>query len=197
MAYAKKTLLDLQQDIADKHDSGVLPTDSPTLAYWTRLLNNAQQYIADRLRLITSTDLTTVSGTIALPDDFVEIKDVVYENTYLSRISKEDSEGASGLVYWITGDQTNGFYLNTTDDQTYTVYYKFNPAPMVNNTDVCVIPDPLAVSVYAYAKLRQAETDPLEDANQSLGEAEARIAEMISVNKANEGSLSFSMMQNG
>ena len=68
---------------------------------------------------------------------------------------------------------------------------------MVNNTDVCVIPDPLAVSVYAYAKLRQAETDPLEDANQSLGEAEARIAEMISVNKANEGSLSFSMMQNG
>ena len=195
MAYKQATLLDLQQNLADKHDSGVLPTDAATLAYWTRLLNNAQEYIADRIRLIKSTDLTTVSGTIALPDNFLTIDKVYYENKLLSKFDKIDSEGAIGLVYWITGDHT-GYSLNTPDDATYTVYYTFRVDPMVNTTDECIIPDPMAVAVYAYAKLRQAETDPLEDANQSLGEAEARIRDMISQKITNEGDLSFTLQQN-
>ena len=76
MAYTKKTLADLLQGIADRHDSGVLPTSSADLSFWTRLLNKGQAYCADRLRLEKNTSLTTVSGTIALPDDFLVINRV-------------------------------------------------------------------------------------------------------------------------
>jgi len=197
MSYTKKTLLDLQQYLADKHDSGSLPTDSSTLAYWTRLLNNAQDYIADRLKLVKSTDLTTVSGIIALPDDFISIKSVIVDDEIeLAQIDKEDSGGVTGNVFWITGNHYDGFSLNTPNDDDYEVFYVYNIDPLVNTTDICIIPDPITVAIYAYAKLRQAETDPLEDANQSLGEAEARIRSMIENRVTNDGDLSFTLNEN-
>jgi len=194
--YAKKTLLDLQQFIADKHDSGTLPTDTSTLSYWTRLLNNAQDYIADRLKLVKDTDLTTVSGTIALPDDFVSIKKVINDDVVIAQIDKENANGLTGNIYWLKGNHKDGYSLNTPEDDTFTVYYVYNLAPLTLNTDECIIPDPMAVAIYAYAKLRQAETDPLEDANQSLGEAEARIIEMIGDGITNNGDLAFTFNTN-
>jgi hypothetical protein len=197
MVFVKKTLADLLQNIADKHDSGILPTDSATLTYWTRLLNNAQQYCAEYLGLETNTSLTTVSGTIALPDDFKSIIDVVNSsNLKLIKISKDDSDGTGGDVYWITGSQTSGYYLNTASDETYTVYYTYNPAPLVNNTDICIVDDPMAVSLHAYAKIRQAETDPLEDAQTSLGEVERRLRDMMSDKIENDGGLMFTTLPN-
>lgn len=192
MPYAKKTLADLKQSLADKHDSGTLPTDSATLTYWTRLLNEGQAYCADILRLSKSTSLTTSSGTVALPDDFLLINKVVNSDySELSQISFEDSSGVEDLVYWIKGDHTSGFSLNTPDDATYTVFYAYRPSPMSGATDVCIIPDPEAVVLYAYSKLRKAETDPLGDADSSMGEARKRLDELVSQYQMNEQPLGF------
>lgn len=194
MAYALKTMTDLRQSLADKHDSGVLPTDATTLAYWLRLLNAGQSYCSDKLRLVKSTSLTTVSGTIALPIDFIIVNKVVNESgVEIKQISKDSSVNASGLVYWIKGNQTDGFTLNmpTANDGAYTVWYSYRPAEMSATTDVCVIPDPEAVVYYAYSKLRMAETDPLGDADKSMGECDRRLDEILDQDQLNDQPLGF------
>jgi len=198
MAYTKKTLADLKQSLADKHDSGVLPTDSTTLSYWTRLLNEGVQYCAETLRLVKSTSLTTVSGAIALPDDFKRVHKVVVSDSGIevSQVSQDKSVQQSLEVYWITGNQVDGFTLHTPADQTYTVFYIYRPEDMDSNSDVCVIPDYLAVSCYAYAKLRIAETDPLEDAQESLNECDRRLGEIIDDQQGNDQPLKFSLQLN-
>lgn len=194
MAYTKKTLSDLKVSLSDKHDSGTLPTDAATLAYWTRLLNEGMAYCADILRLSKSTSLTTSSGTIALPDDFILVDKVVNaSNVELSEINQSDSDGAGGTVFWITGNHSSGFYLNTPTDETYTVYYTYRPAEMSSNSDVCIIPDPEAVVLYAYSKLRMAETDPLGDADKSMGEANRRISELADQMQLNSEPLGFAV----
>ena len=185
MAYTKKTLLDLKQSLADRHDSGVLPTSSATLAFWTRLLNNGINYCADKLRLGKETTLTTVNGTIALPDDFLVINKVFKGTTQLSMISSDDNDFKVGLVYWISGNHFDGFFLNTTEDTDYTVDYSYKPAELVNNTDLCIIPDPEAPVAYAYGMLRKSETDPIGDASQALAECDARLSEIQDVYSIN------------
>lgn len=200
MAYTLKTMADLRTSLADKHDSGVLPTDSTTLAYWLRLLNAGMAYCADKLRLVKSTSLTTASGTIDLPDDFILVNRVVNASGLeIQQIGMDDSVGATGLVFWIKGNQTDGFTLNmpTANDGTYTVWYTFRPAEMVNTTDVCVIPDPEAVVYYAYSKLRMAETDPLDDADKSMGECERRLSEIIDQQQMNDRPLGFTLPSDG
>lgn len=184
MAFVKKTLADLKQKMADRHDSGVLPTDSATLSFWTRLLNDGVAYCADKLRLEKSASLTTASGTIALPDDFL-IANRVYKGT-VELIKTDKDENHDGLVYWITGNQTDGFYLNTTEDETYTVWYSFKPEEMDSNSDVCIITDPLAVVAYAYSFLRKSETDPIGDADKALEECDIRLAEIQSQQNIND-----------
>lgn len=200
MAYAKKTLSDLKQSLADKHDAGTLPTDSTTLSYWTRLLNNGLAYCADQMRLVTSAS-TTTTGTAthsaSLPTDFLLINRVVDgDGAHLAHISQDQSVNASGLVYWITGNHTNGFVLNTPSNATYTTYYTFKPSEMSSDSDVCVIPDPEAVVLYAYSKLRKAEFDPAEDADQAMADCNRRIKEIVDQMQLNDGELGFSINEN-
>ncbi len=179
MAYTKKNLGNLKQDLADRHDSGVLPTDSATLTFWTRLLNKGQAYCADRLRINKSTSLTTVSGTIALPDDFLIINRIFdASNNELTMVGQDDNANQTGFVYWITGNHFDGFALNTPTNAAYTVEYFFKPAEMSLDADVCIIPDPEAVVAYAYAMLRRSETDPIGDADSSMRECDSRLAEI-------------------
>lgn len=192
MPYSKKTLSDILFSVADRHDSGVLPTSSTTTAYWTRIINRGIAYCADRLRLSKSTSLTTASGTIALPDDFLQINDVwTADNVPLIKVDPDNLADQIGLAYWITGNHTDGFALNTVDDATYTVKYAFKPTELVNNTDVCIIPDPEAVSAYTYGMIRRSETDPIGDADASIQECDARLKEIQSVSSINSNSINF------
>jgi hypothetical protein len=180
MAYAKLTLADLQQSLADRHDSGVLPTSSTILTYWTRLLNRGVAYCADKLRLSKETTLTTSSGTVACPTDFLMINRVFIGDQEYTQISQDDVDQQAGFVYWISGNHTNGFYFNAPEDSTFTVDYVFKPSPLSSNSDVCIIPDPEAVVAYAYSFLRKSETDPIGDADKSLQECDSRLVEMQS-----------------
>ena len=199
MPFTPKTLADLKQSLADRHEAGDLPTDSTTLSYWTRLLNRAKDYCADRLKLTTSTTLTTVSGVIALPDDFMQDVLVVDSNDLTwSLIPKEDSDSAGPLQYWITGSQNGGFTLNTITgyDQTFTVYYAYRPVDMSADADECPIPDPEAVVARAYGMLRMAEFDPAEDADKSLGECDRRLDEIMAQRNVNDGGQNFKLYPN-
>lgn len=187
MAYAKKTLLDLKQSLADRHDSGTVPTSSATLSFWVRLLNKGVNYCADRLRLVKSTILTTSSGTIALPDDFIAINKVFNSsNTEYYQVDGDGKGQQTGSVFWVTGNHADGYYLNTPTDEAYTVYYSFRPSEMSSDTDECIIPDPEAVVAYAYSMLRRSETDPIGDAEQSLQECDSRLAELQDAKSIND-----------
>jgi hypothetical protein len=195
MAYTKYTLADCKQSLADKHDSGTLPTDSATLSYWVRLINQGVKYCADNLRLEKSTQLTTVSGTIALPTDFLVINDVRNSSDIpLEQVSKSDVQSKVGLTYWITGNHTDGFYLNTPSDETYTIFYSYHVPKMTVDADICIIPDIEAPVLYAYSKLRKAETDPLGDADSSMGEAEMLLKEMQDQLQINDKPLGFTII---
>lgn len=199
MAYTVTDLDDLKQSLADRHEAGTLPTDSATLSYWTRLLNRAKDYCADRLKLTTSTSLTTVSGSIVLPDNFMICNAVVSSGGLeWTLLTKEESGVATSGHYWITGDQDGRFYLNTTtgNDQTFTVYYTYRPGDMSAGTDECVIPDPEAVVARAYGMLRMAEFDPAEDADKALGECDRRLDEIIYQRNVNDGGIQFNMESN-
>ena len=186
MPYAKKTLLDLKQSLADRHDSGTLPTDSAILAFYIRWLNKGQAYCMDKLRLSKSTTLTTASGTIALPDDFLVINEVFgTDNIPLYQADQDNKPDQVGLVFWITGNHSDGFSLNTTADKAYTVKYSFKPSEMSADGDECIIPDPEAVVAYAYSFIRKSETDPVGDANSALQECDARITELIDASNIN------------
>ena len=196
-AYTKPTLSTLKLSLADRHDGGDIPTDSSTLALWVRLFNRGVEYCIGKLGITKSTSLTTSSGSIALPDDFISIQRVVDSNdSQLTLIAKENSANASGNVYWITGNFVDGFKLNTTDDATYTVYYNYRPAPMSSDSDVCPFPDEEAIVSYAYGMLRKSESDPFEDAGQALGEVEARLREIASDYNTNEKPLGFTLNNN-
>lgn len=199
MAYVVHTLANLKQSLADRHDAGVLPTDSATLAYWIRLLNRAKDYCADRLQLTTSTPLTTVSGTIALPDDFVLVNAVVDSNDLTwTLVTKEKADTVVAGQYWITGDQDTRFSLNipSGSDQTFTVYYTYRPGDMSADADECVIPDSEAVVARAYGMLRMAEFDPAEDADKAIFECDRRLDEIISQRNINDGEQGFTLQQN-
>lgn len=172
--------------------NGVLPTDSTTLAYWTRLLNRGVLYCADKMRINKSTTLTTASGTIALPDDFILVNNV-YDSDKNEQlmVDQADLANQTGSVYWISGDQYNGFYLNTPSDATWTVEYAYRPTPMVNDADECVIPDIEAVVAYAYGLKRKSESDPFEDSDMALRECDSRLSEMISAYSINNDGVGF------
>lgn len=192
MAYAKSDLGDLKQSLADRHDSGVLPTDSATLTYWGRILNKGQAYCADRLNLNKETTLTTSGGTIALPDDFKSINKVYLDSTPFAQVREDEIYKQSGDVFWITGNHDTGFSLNTPSDDEYTVEYYYHPADMATDSAECIIPDPEAVVAYAYSMLRKAETDPIGDADKAMQECDARLASVANDHMANNNFTGFS-----
>lgn len=192
MAYTPAKLSDLKQGLADRHDSGVLPTSSVTLSFWTRLLNRGILYCADRLGLNKETTLTTSSGSISLPDDFISINTVHDANgNEQTLVNETEKELQKYDVFWITGNQTDGFVLHAPEDEAFTVNYYFRPTPLVNDTDECIIPDPEAVVAYAYGMLRKSETDPIEDADASLQECENRLKTIADAISDNEGATEF------
>lgn len=207
MAYTKATLADLQQSLADKISAGVVPSSSVKLAYWTRMLNDGQKYCADYLRLTKSASKTTAGassttgGTIAIGDDFISVVKVIDANDVeLTQISPDDSAQyitSGGDVFWITGNDLDDYYLNTPTNDTYTIWYVYHVAKMVDTTDECIIADPVAVVCYAYSKLRMAQTDPLDDADKELGECNRRLDKIVSARITNdEGGLKFKMQYN-
>ena len=190
MAFTPKTLTDCHQRLADRHDNGTIPTSSVILAKYTRFLNDGVAYCADKLRLTKTASLTTSSGSVALPDDFL-IRDSVFVDD--QEYTLVDPSGShEGFVYWITGNQTDGFTLNVPDDDTFTVTYGFKPAEMVNLTDKCIIPDYLAPVAYAYSFIRASESDPFEDADKALQECDTRLNEIISQSSINNNAIKFS-----
>ena len=192
MPFTLKTLADLKQSLADRHESnGTLPTSSAVLSYWIRLLNKGIAYCADRLKLTKSTSLITASGTIALPDDFLIIDSVFVDDQEYTKVSPFDKLAQVGTSYWITGNQTDGFSLNSPDDTTFTVSYVFKPEELSSDSDVCIIPDPEAPVAYAYAMIRKAESDPFEDADTALQECDSRLTEIKSADKINNNSTNF------
>lgn len=192
MPFTLKTLADCQQSLADRHDNGTVPANTTILARYTRLINRGIDYCADRMRLEKETTVTVTSGVGDLPDDFILVNAVFdsSDNEYF-KIGADDVISRVGRVYWVTGNQVDGFVLNTPTDDTFTVQYAFRPAPLVNTTDVCVIPDIEAPVAYAYAMLRKGESDPFEDAETTLQECDARIKEMNSAYAINTDSLGF------
>lgn len=199
MAFTTKTLSDLKQSLADRHEAGTLPTDSATLAYWVRLLNRAKDYCADRLKLTKGASVTTVSGTATLADDFLADVALVTEGGLTwELIAKEQSDMAGPLVYWITGNQDSRFTLNTAtgQDQTFTHYYVYRPEDMSADADECVIPDSEAVVARAYGMLRMAEFDPAEDADKSLAECDRRLDEIIYQRNLNDGPQGMTIQAN-
>jgi hypothetical protein len=190
--YVKKTLADLKQSLADRHDAGTLPTAAATLTFWTRLLNRGVNYCCDKLRLTKSTTLTTASGTIAMPDDFLVINRVFdSSNNEQSQVAQDDLAQHTGSVFWITGNHTDGFYLNSPADKAYTVEYSFKPTELSSDSDICIIPDPEAVVAYAYSFLRRSETDPIGDADTALQECDNRLAELQDANSINNNFSGF------
>lgn len=191
--YTKLTLLDCKQSLADRHDGGTLPVSSTTLAFWTRLINRGVAYCADKLRLTKQASLILSAGTADLPDDFILINNVFDSSSNeLVKIDQADKAGQTGNVYWISGDQNNGFQLNAPSDGTYTIQYAYRPAPMSSDSDICVIPDIEAVVAFAYARLRKGESDPFGDAGEALAECDARLREMQSAYAVNSDAIGFS-----
>jgi hypothetical protein len=194
MAYAVKTLADLKQSLSDRHDNGTVPTNTTILAKYVRLLNRGVEYCTDRMRIRDTQSVVVTSGVGTLPTGFILANSVFNSsNVALVMVDPEDATMHTGLVYWITGNQTSGFTLNVPTDGTYTVNYAFRPTWMSSNSDVCIVPDIEAPVAYAYAMLRKSESDPFEDSEASLQECDARIAEMNSAMSINDDAIGFTM----
>lgn len=193
MPYTPKTLADMKQSLADRHDNGRVPTNTTILARYVRLLNRGVDYCVDRMRISKAATVTVASGVGSLPDDFLVINSVFLGEVPYFQVDPEDETVHLGLAYWITGNQTDGFTLHSVDDGDFTVNYSFRPAPLASDADVCVIPDIEAPVAYAYAMLRKGESDPFEDAEISLQECDSRLREMQSVKSINEDAMSFTI----
>lgn len=192
MAYQKLTLSDLKQSLADRLTNGSVPADTATLSYWTRLLNRGILYCADRLRISKQITLATSNGTIELPDDFILINKVISTgNVDQIQVDQDDLSLHVGPVFWITGNQVDGFYLNTPTDAIWTIDYSFRPSPLVDNADVCLVPDGEAIVAFAYSRKRKAESDPFEDSDAAMQECDARLKEMQSSYSINDNSIDF------
>jgi hypothetical protein len=196
MPYTKKTLADLRQSLADRHNNGKVPTSSDVLSLWTRLFNRGKDYCARKLQINSKTSLTTSGGTIACPTAFLVV-DTVYNSDEepLTQIKEAESTGATGNYYWISGNHQDGFYFNvpTDNDGTFTIHEATHFPDMSLTTDICIIPDEEAVVAYAYSFLRRSESDPFEDAESSLQECDSRLSELISNQNANESNLELSI----
>lgn len=191
MAYTKLTLADCKQSLADRHDNGTVPTNTTILAKYVRLINRGIAYCADRMRMSKPTSIVVTSGVGTLPDDFLIINSVFLGDVQYMPVDPEDASMHHGTVFWVTGNQTDGFVLNVPDDGTYTVNYSFRPAPLSADADICLIPDIEAVTAFAYSLLRKAESDPFDDADASMQECDARLKEMISAQSINSDEIGF------
>lgn len=194
MAFTKKTLLDCKQSLADRHDNGIIPTNTTILSRYVRLINRGVEYCADIMRLSKPVTVTVVSGVGTLPDDFILANSVFNGEIEYIKVDPEDETIHAGFCCWITGNQTDGFVLNVPSDGSFTVNYAFRPAPLVSDSDVCIIPDIEAPVAFAYSVLRKGESDPFEDAERSMQECDSRLKEIISASSINTDSIGFTLL---
>lgn len=192
--YALKTLADLKASLSDRHDNGVVPINTTILAKYVRLLNRGVEYCADKMRVSKPTTVTVASGVGDLPLDFIIANSVFNGDIEYKKVDKSDKTVQLGYVFWITGNQTDGFVLNVPTDGDYVVNYSFKPTWMSSDADVCLIPDIEAPVSYAYAMLRKSESDPFEDSERSLQECDARISEMNSQIAINDDGVGFTLL---
>ena len=188
--FTKNTFSDCKTSLAYRYGETSAPSSGDANRNWW--INRAVQYIAPRLNLRKSVTLTVSGGVTDLPDDFIQVYDeysVTKDGAVVGIIASDQADLFSGSVFWITGNQKDGYVFNAKEDGDYTVWYTFRPENMVANDDVCIIPDIEAVVSYAYGMLRKSETDPLGDASASLDETERRIAQMNSDHKNNQAPL--------
>lgn len=203
MSYTTKTLADLKQDLADRHDNGVLPTSTTVINYWIRLLNKSKDYCVSRLHLTKQLTFTTSSGVYTLPTDFTVLDSVVdSENKQWGIISPTESVGIMGYYYWVTGNPVDGFifnipFTNSETDKTFTISYTYKADDMVIDADKCIIQDYEAVSSRAYGYLRASETDPLDDVDKSFAECDRRLNDLIYNRNLNNGGNDITFYVNG
>jgi hypothetical protein len=187
--YSIKTLADCQQSLADRLTSGKLPTSSVILTFWTRNLNRGKDYCARKLRISTPRSITTTSGKVACGAYFLLVNTVFgSDNKEITQIAEQDSPSAEGNVFWISGNQKDGFYFNvpTGNDDTFTINQAEQFDDMVLGTDKCIIPDEEAIVSYAYSFIRKSQTDPIGDADSALQECDNRLNELLSVKTIND-----------
>lgn len=199
MAYTKKKLSDCIQLLADLHDAGKVPTGTTQKSLWIRHINAGINYCASRIGVKTSGNFTTVSGSVALPDSFVSV-DMVFLSSgiELKKLAHKEAIGVTGNYYYISGDYFNGYNLVilTGTDDTITMFYKFRVEEISADSDICKIPDFEAPVFYAYSRLRDSETDPIEDSKKYMGLCEDRIKQMKSDKEENELDFVIKIQQN-
>ena len=148
------------------------------------------------LTTVRNTTLTTASGSVNLPTDFSSIRRVFKsDGTELSKVSAEMAVGNTGDYFYIGGDFFSGYTLNvlTGIDDTFTVFYLFRPEEIASDSDICKIPDYEAPVFYAYSRLRDSETDPIEDSDKYMDMCEKRIKKMRSEKEENETYVQFKL----
>jgi hypothetical protein len=192
MTFTRPTFSDCQQSLSYRYGETTLPTTGVSNRnFW---INKAVEYMSQFLFKKKNTAVVS-SGSVTLPDNFRAIYlGIIYssDKTKFKQISEDDQmDYTSEQVFWISGNPTEGYKLNTFTDDTFTYFYTYFPSPMTQNTDVCIIPDIEAVSAYAYAYLRKSQTDPLGDADKSLQEADNRLKDMIYNENQNSDGLVF------
>lgn len=194
MAYAKSTFSQLQLSFAYRYGASSI-AELSNLAQVKHFLNKGVQYCASELKIVKQSTVTVTSGTGTLPTEFKAVERVYdSSNNELKQISKEKSEGVTGLYFWITGNHLDGFVLNVPADGDYDVYHTFYPSDMVNDADICIIPDAEAVVAYCYGMIRKSETDPLEDADKALSECDNRLTSMKGDMTENDAPLQFEIL---
>lgn len=200
MAYAKSTFNDLLQSMSYRYGETTVPsTGIENRKYW---INRGIEYCVEALDMQKSASVVVASGVADLnvstanpaPDfkSVVELRDS--SNQKYTRCRPDEYAFKTGNYYCVTGNHGDGYVLNVKNDGTYTLHYRFYTTPLVNTTDVCIIPDPEAVAAYAYAQIRMSETDPLEDAQRNMEECRERIGNMAENMNRNEGDLTFKVM---
>jgi len=192
MAYTKSTFGDIQLSVAYRYGETALPdSGDDNRKFW---INKGIEYCINQMKLRKTTNVVVASGEVALDDDFKVFTELRNSGNAPIALTPEKDYNAysdSMLVCAVTGNYSIGHTLKVKVDGTYALTYEFFPAKMVDLTDICVIPDMEAVAAYAYAMLRKSETDPLEDAEINIREADNRIAEMNRDLGVNDGDLRF------
>lgn len=200
MSYAKSTFNDILLSMSYRYGETSVPSSGiDNRKYW---INRGIEFCVEQMDMQKSVSVVVTSGVADLnvstanpaPDfkSVVELRDS--SDQKYTRVRSDEYAKRIGNVYCITGNHADGFVLNAKNDDTFTLHYRFYTTPLLNLTDVCIIPDPEAVAAYAYAQIRMSETDPLEDAQKNMDECKERIASMSENISRNEGDLTFKVL---
>jgi len=141
--------------------------------------------------------LTVSSGTADLPTDYnpsfgldyavYEVSGDANDKPYI-RVDVRDLDlySSSDRVYAITYSDTSDVYVFTSNQTTDTVkiYYHYLPAELSADADVCIVPDPMAVTYLAAAMWWLAKERDEDNYDRFYAKYSERLAKMISNDKS-------------